>query len=131
LSDYDQRLRFYDGLSDEIKDRLMNMPEATTLTTLADQAIQAELRLHARRPHTAGRRQPWSASPSPAAPMSPSPLTGDAMEIDHVRRAPLTADEKDRRRRENLCLYCGTAGHLVENCTARPGRSAGKAAGRQ
>jgi hypothetical protein len=43
------------------------------------------------------------------------------MEIDSSRagapkRAPLTQDERDRRHREGLCLYCGQGKHLATNC---------------
>ncbi len=31
-------------------------------------------------------------------------------------RGPLTKEEKERRRRENLCLYCGSSEHTLENC---------------
>ena len=40
------------------------------------------------------------------------------------RRGPLTAEEKDRRRINNLCMYCGLAGHFVGEC---PGRLRGRA----
>ncbi|SGZ31527.1 BQ5605_C045g12195 [Microbotryum silenes-dioicae] len=38
----------------------------------------------------------------------------------NVRRGPLSENEKERRRANNLCLYCGRAGHLFANCRARP-----------
>ena len=31
-------------------------------------------------------------------------------------RRTLTQEEKDRRRREGLCLYCGNAGHIAQDC---------------
>ena len=31
----------------------------------------------------------------------------------------LTEEEKERRRRNNLCLYCGGSGHMVRNCPAK------------
>ena len=36
---------------------------------------------------------------------------------------PLTSEEKQRRRAQGLCLYCGKAGHLAKNCQA-PGKRA-------
>ncbi|SCZ88669.1 BZ3500_MvSof-1268-A1-R1_Chr10-2g03039 [Microbotryum saponariae] len=41
----------------------------------------------------------------------------------NVRRGPLSGNEKERRRANNLCLYCGRAGHLFANCRARPQQS--------
>ena len=49
------------------------------------------------------------------------------MEIDGTRstRAPLTSDERRRRADNNLCAYCGQAGHLIATCpTAARGRQA-------
>jgi len=34
----------------------------------------------------------------------------------------LSQDEKDRRRRENRCLYCGQAGHWADKCPDKPRR---------
>ena len=42
------------------------------------------------------------------------------MDIGRVR-GPLTREEKQRRRTQGLCLYCGKAGHLVKDCQA-PGK---------
>ena len=42
------------------------------------------------------------------------------MDVGQVR-GPLTSEEKQRRRAQGLCLYCGKAGHLVRDCQA-PGK---------
>ena len=42
------------------------------------------------------------------------------MDIGRVR-GPLTNEEKQKRRAQGLCLYCGKAGHLVRDCRA-PGK---------
>ena len=36
-------------------------------------------------------------------------------------RGPLTSEEKQRRRAQGLCLYCGKEGHLVKDCRT-PGK---------
>ena len=52
-----------------------------------------------------------SASANPPTPM----------EIDTTRRhGPLSEEEKQRRRANHLCLYCGGPGHIVVNCPHRP-----------
>ena len=35
-------------------------------------------------------------------------------------RARLSAAERDRRRRQGLCLYCGQTGHHIGACPMRP-----------
>jgi len=41
-----------------------------------------------------------------------------------IPRGPLSAEERQRRRDNNLCLYCGNGGHLAQNCpNAPPARS--------
>ena len=45
------------------------------------------------------------------------------MEIDTTRRrGPLSEEEKQRRRANRLCLYCGGPGHIAVNCPHRPKR---------
>ena len=38
------------------------------------------------------------------------------MEVDAVKHHPLTNSERERRKKNNLCLYCGNAGHKVNDC---------------
>ncbi|KAI9775331.1 MAG: hypothetical protein M1816_005990 [Peltula sp. TS41687] len=47
-------------------------------------------------------------------------LRASPMDVGQVR-GPLMNDEKARRRREGLCLYCGKAGHMARDCRA-PGK---------
>lgn len=53
---------------------------------------------------------------------SPPNYTSANMQIDgsRPRFKKLTDDEKQRRRKLGLCLYCGTAGHLANTCPTRP-----------
>jgi hypothetical protein len=45
------------------------------------------------------------------------------MEINTTRRrGPLSDEEKQRRRVNRLCLYCGGPGHITINCPHRPRR---------
>ena len=49
--------------------------------------------------------------------------TPTPMEIDTTRRrGPLSKEEKQRRRANRLCLYCGGPGHIAVNCSHRPRR---------
>jgi hypothetical protein len=43
------------------------------------------------------------------------------MEIDQSRqRGPLSAEERQYRMTNRLCLYCGGPGHLAIGCPVRP-----------
>ena len=60
------------------------------------------------------RRELFNTSPT----NTPTP-----MEIDTTRRrGPLSEEEKQRRRANRLCLYCGEPGHIAVNCPHRPKR---------
>jgi hypothetical protein len=39
---------------------------------------------------------------------------------------PLTEDEKDYRRRNNLCIYCGANDHVVNVCPVKPKNGSGR-----
>ncbi len=59
-------------------------------------------------------------SPGPAA----APTTTGAAAL---RASAISPDERDRRRRENLCFYCGQAGHVKSACPNRGGPSSAAA----
>jgi hypothetical protein len=42
------------------------------------------------------------------------------MQIDAARYKPLSQGEKDRRRREGLCFYCGSSKHKLLECPIKP-----------
>ena len=124
------------NLSSEVKDHLVFTEEPQTLQDLMHLAIKVDTRLFKRRSERSQERRhrltfPESypralflalprASPPTAAPSSSSLMRPSPMEIGSVgRRGPLTEDEKARRRRNNLCLYCGEPGHIAIACTAK------------
>ena len=54
----------------------------------------------------------------------PAPPQGDPMDLGAARtgvgpKGPLSQEEKDRRRRLGLCLYCGEPGHMSMACEKR------------
>ena len=106
---------FYDGLSDVLKDGLATVETPNDLETLASLAIHLDNRLrerHRTQPHT--RR----SADVPAPSWSPASSDPEPMLIGGTR---LSQAEKDRRRREGLCYYCGKAGHLRASCPDCPG----------
>ena len=123
--------QYYRGLKEALKDELAKLPRVECLDVLMDLCIRLDTRLHERRlekhhnpshgtaiNHTImhpmiTRHHPPAATPAPVP---------NRMELDAVqeRRGPLTEDEKQRRRRLGLCLYCGLAGHQANACASRP-----------
>jgi hypothetical protein len=63
--------------------------------------------------------QPSNGSSDSRSSHRPAPMDLDVMQTSHgsePRRGPLTQDERDRRRAQGLCAYCGSDRHLVDAC---------------
>jgi hypothetical protein len=133
--------QFYTGLKPEVKDALALIDKQThdSVLDLSTQAIKLDNRLHERRVENkkgtsaflvaASRTSSSPATPlstprqaapsSSSAPQSSSSHNGPApMDLDATRPRflPLTPEEKARRVREGLCLYCGGQGHNAQQC---------------
>ncbi|KAJ1175913.1 hypothetical protein NDU88_001198 [Pleurodeles waltl] len=101
-----------------------------------DQALSIEYRLQERRMEkrrSRGASQPSSSRMYPPHPEESRPpakdIEGEPMQVD-TARGPLSASEKEDRRKKGLCLYCGSAGHLLRTCPVRPPRPLGNATSR-
>ena len=102
-----------------VKNLLLNFPEPTSLSQAISQAVHCDNRLFEFRQE---EHQTWflvqpQVSLPPAA--SHSPTMADApvpMEIDQARFRPWTDAERQFRRANSLCMYCGTSGHVVRHC---------------
>ena len=67
------------------------------------------------------RRGQFFRSPSyPTHNITPNNDAMDLSSAEPQRRGPLTKEEKDRRRRLGLCIYCAEKGHLLRSCPSRP-----------
>ena len=124
--------QFRRGLRGEIKNLLLNFPEPTSLNEAISQAVRCDNRLfefrQEERPHRihppwpAATRShpPWStASPrmsSPTSTSTPAIDSSSPMEIDRIRYRPLTNEQRQHRRANDLCLYCGSPDHLIRSC---------------
>jgi hypothetical protein len=73
-----------------------------------------------------------SGNPPPSAPSASSSSGPWPMEIDAVKSrlvdGHITSEERDRRRKEGLCLYCSSPDHRVLNCPRRSQKSSQKGA---
>jgi len=58
-----------------------------------------------------------AAIPMQPAPQAPLPSV-DPMQLDRIRsyRGPISPEERERRQKNNLCLYCGAPGHYSLGC---------------
>uniref|UniRef100_A0A3B3HXA3 CCHC-type domain-containing protein n=1 Tax=Oryzias latipes TaxID=8090 RepID=A0A3B3HXA3_ORYLA len=114
---------FYQSLSERIKDHLCSQPEANTFEDLVSAALRSDARLRER--HTERTRRPPGHSQNQASPNymfplpvhePPVPTSDEPMQVGHSK---LTAEERQKRREEGLCFYCGHPGHQVAQCGRR------------
>ena len=113
------------GLNEQVKDELSRCPSAvTTLDALCELAASVDLRLYERRvernsTQTYTNNISRQAAPSVSNNSQPTKPTshsgGEPMQIDSLAKT-LTPQEKQRRRVEGLCLYCGEPNHVANNC---------------
>ncbi|KAL0204378.1 hypothetical protein M9458_002396, partial [Cirrhinus mrigala] len=97
------------GLNEELQAELACRDEGKSLEQFMELAIRLDNLIRSRR----GRR-------STRLPLSlPVHQEQEPMQIGLTH---LTQDERDRRLRNHLCLYCGQPGHLRANCPTRPPR---------
>ena len=107
------------GLRDDVKDLLLNLPDPITLSEAITQAIRCDNRLFERRQE---RRSTYGQYRMDSATHIQQPKVSmpEPMQIDASRIQRLTPEEKNRRRKENLCLYCGEKGHGIDKCPRKP-----------
>lgn len=136
--DHALRSQFYFGLKPHIKDDLAHHDRPTSLEALKELAIRIDNRLFERLQERkdergttalpsigATPRPGFQPTPRPFVPRSSPVVSGPTpMDIDAVNttspRGPLPAQEKQRRRQLNLCLYCGQPNHTVNTCPIKP-----------
>jgi hypothetical protein len=97
---------FYFGLKDKIKDLLTEAGRPATLAKLKADALKFDHRVMERQ-----RERPASHAVSPPAPRSAA-MDVDALSTRPPKKSlhgPLSAEEKERRKRDRLCGYCASA----------------------
>ncbi|KAK2822859.1 hypothetical protein Q5P01_022924 [Channa striata] len=120
---------FYRGLSEKIKDAMAARDLPRTLNELMDLAFRIDRRLRERvrerqlnRPLPTYRPVPSFHSSPRVVPEPPSTIPaarGEQPEPMQIGRTRLSAEEREHRFRNNLCLYCGGAGHRVSSCPVK------------
>jgi hypothetical protein len=112
------------SLRSNVKNLFLNFPEPTSLSQTVSQEILCDNRLFefhqeerlAWGPQHAPAVQPQVSIPPTA---SSSPTLVDApvpVEIDRARFRPLTEAQRQYRRANGLCLYCGAFDYLIRLC---------------
>lgn len=104
---------FLHGLADRVQREIVGLDLPTTLDGLIELAIRVDGRLQRRDQ----QRRSCSFPEREFAGDTVSPV------LDHepmqVGRTRLTREERERRRTNGLCLYCGASGHVVSNCPVK------------
>lgn len=130
---------FYDGLKPEVKDALaLVVDEPDTFQDFQNLCVKIDNRLYERKQEARGgfvkppqhkthhhnnnqRRVPPRPDFKPQMHVRQvsMPMTMDIDASTERRFKPLTPTEKQHRIQNNLCLYCGKAGHRVNDCPAK------------
>jgi hypothetical protein len=117
---------FYAGLNEDVKDRLCILDLPSNLNDYLALAVKIDNRLFQR------KREMQKGGSFKSSQSAPKSTQQRAPSVNHVTSnvsndgpqpmvldtatKKLTSEERARRIREKLCLYCGGAGHAVSTC---------------
>jgi hypothetical protein len=146
------RHQFYRGLPDRIKDEMAKVDYENTLMGVRNSAQKIDQRYWTRelekrrdseaehsKPNTKSKARSMEPRTTPSSSTSkpksslyqtsddssskPKPAYANKLGSD----GKITQTEKDRRRKEGLCMYCGRKGHIAADCKKRPINTTAKA----
>lgn len=113
--------KFRKGLKSVIKDEIAKWGRQETLKDLIGLAIRIDTRYSERVAEKAVEK-PYLNFNSRFSNINHNRNHDDnVMQVDSIR-PPLTETEKERRRNNKLCMYCGSAEHNLPNCPTKPDR---------
>jgi hypothetical protein len=109
--------RFLHGLADRVQWEIYMLDLPPRLNGLIELALRVDARLsrmgrfQQNQPFRGaeGSRADYMATVSPVS--DPEPM--------QVGRARLSREERERRRSQGLCLYCGKMGHFIHSCRVK------------
>lgn len=120
-AEYDNEAKmssFYDGLNFDVKDALsliVDLPE--DYAAYVALAIRLDNRLYERRIEKRSNLRPQKPHETGSYQRNHSQAQPTPMDVDTTKTyKPLTNEEKQRRKENGLCLYCGNAGHQAVTC---------------
>ncbi|KAL0177388.1 hypothetical protein M9458_026282, partial [Cirrhinus mrigala] len=105
------KLHYRKGLNPDLQVELACRDEGLTLEQYIDLSIWVDNVMRARKSSQLFAPVPQTSSTTEAV---PEPM--------QIGSAKLSTEERERRLRGNLCLYCGQPGHIRANCPTRPPR---------
>jgi hypothetical protein len=109
---------FLHGLADHVQREIYALDLPTTLNGLVDLALRVDNRLSRVERRVPSARSFAGADPSRSSGRDVVSPVYDP-EPMQVGRARLSREERERRRSQGLCLYCGGAGHYAYNCPVK------------
>ena len=114
---------FYAGLKETVKDEIARVGRPDSLNDLIHFATQIDARLfeRLREQRFENKQNQPQLTPVrylPVRTSKPGPTFPEPMDLSAStsRRSKLTSSEREHRIKNNLCLYCGQAGHKVSTC---------------
>lgn len=119
---------FYRGLCSRLKDTLATVDLPKNLDELIDLVIRLDRRYKERQQEKIHESRLTTRTPHPwTSPLSmrikentySSNKSSDVPEPMQLGRRGLSKEERERRFKENLCLYCGGTGHRVNQCPVK------------
>uniref|UniRef100_A0A3B5LTF8 CCHC-type domain-containing protein n=1 Tax=Xiphophorus couchianus TaxID=32473 RepID=A0A3B5LTF8_9TELE len=108
---------YLDALNDSLKDELATLDEPGSLEDLIKLSIRIDNRIRARAKERNSRSVVPRSLPVPrhSVQVERGQVSSDP-EPMQIGQARLTPEERQRRMRAKLCLYCGEAGHFLADC---------------
>jgi hypothetical protein len=118
------------GLKESVQETMSRQEEPRKFSEFSDLAIEIDTRQYGyflqRQPvrstttlNSARNSTPVSV-PRPFAPAASVAAPSMAMDLSQAQHRPVSAEEKQRRRDNDLCSYCGLEGHWVKECPTKP-----------
>lgn len=114
--------QFLDGLKPEVFNMLALVDDNPNIDSLCDRAIKIDNRIakgskkQLKTQHDKSHSNKSNNHSNSNSDPGPVPMDIDA--TTSPRRGPLTSQERERRIKNDLCLYCGEPGHKVNQCPA-------------
>ena len=107
---------------DDVKDLLLTLSNPQTLKKIISQAVKCVNRLFQRHQDQRPRQQTTRYDVTMTVRSLDPHFEAEDMQIDTAHVRTLTPEEKNRRIKEGLCLYCGEEGHKLVNCPKKQNR---------